>query len=104
MPAPPEFRDRPGLVGIVEVLQEPEAEQPSQADGHVGIAGEIKVDLEREGQRAQPRRDHGGRGHGGDLLPHGAHLVGQQHLLPQSRDKPADTRGEQRGRLPVGIM
>ena len=91
VPAPPELRDGAGLVGIVEVLQKPEAEQTSKADGHVGVAGEIEVDLEGEGQRAQPCRDHGGRGHGGDLLPHGAHLVGQQHLLAETDDEPLHT-------------
>ena len=104
MPAPPELRDGAGFVGVVEVLQKPEAEQPPKADGHVGVAGEIEVDLERERQRPQPRRDHGGRGHGGDLLPHGAHLVGQQHLLAQPDDKPLHTGAGVRQRLPVPVL
>lgn len=37
MPAAPEFRDRFGVIRIVEILHQPEPEDPSRADGDVGI-------------------------------------------------------------------
>ena len=104
VPPPPELRHGAGLIGIVEVLQKPEAEQPAQADGHIGIAGEVEIDLERKCQRPQPRRDHGGRGHGRDLLPHGTHLVGQQHLLAQADDEPLHTGAGPCQRLAVPVL
>ena len=54
VPAPPEVGDALGLVGRVEILQELKTEHPSQADGHVGVTGEIEVNLERVGQCAEP--------------------------------------------------
>lgn len=45
VPAAPEFREAGRFVGGVEVLAEMKAEQTRQADGHVGVGGEIKVDL-----------------------------------------------------------
>ena len=54
---------------MLKVLQEMETKQMPQTDGHVGVSGEIEIDLERKGDGAQPRRHGGGRGHGADLLP-----------------------------------
>ena len=50
VPAPPEFRHAGGDVWVVEVFLELETYHPPEADGHVGIAGEVKVDLQREAQ------------------------------------------------------
>ena len=84
VPAPPELRHGAGLIGVLKVFQKVEAKQMAQTDGHIGIAGEIEIDLEGEGDSAQPRRYGGGGGHGGDLLPQGAHLIGDQHLFGQT--------------------
>ena len=54
MPAPPELGDTFGDIGIVEVLQKMKAEHAAQANGHVRIGGEIKVDLEGIGQGSYP--------------------------------------------------
>ena len=54
MPAPPEVRDAVGDVRIVEVLLIPEAEDAAEADGHVGVGGEVEVDLQRVTQDAEP--------------------------------------------------
>ena len=68
-----------------------------QADGHVGVAGEIVVDLQGVAQGAQP-----GEG-GGQAVPqaegpvgHHGQLVGQEHLLAQAHDEPAAPGGEVR--------
>ena len=101
VPAPPEFRDGAGLVGVFKVFQEMEAKQMPQADGHVGVSGEIEVDLEGEGDSAQPRRHGGGCGHGADLLPQSAHLIGDQHLFGQAHHKALHTAAGLEHALPA---
>src|SRR5262245_41350130 len=49
MPAAPEILGAGGEVREVEVQRNLEAEAFGDASGHVGVAGEIAVDLEREG-------------------------------------------------------
>lgn len=49
MPAMPELCRTLRQARIVEAPQIPESEQLSQADGRIGGAGEVKMDLEREG-------------------------------------------------------
>ena len=46
VPTPPELGDGGRLVGAVEVLGELESEQEGDADGHVGIARKVAVNLE----------------------------------------------------------
>ena len=92
MPPPPEFLNGAGDIGGAEILRQGEAHGPCRADGHVGVGGEVAVDLE-------------GKGHGGgeDLQTaeglrrgkHGAHQngqpVGQHQLLeraPQEAEEP----------------
>ena len=50
MPSSPEIRDGGGQVGVVEVLQKLKAQHATQADGHVGVAREIEVDVQGVGQ------------------------------------------------------
>ena len=59
VPPPPEFGRTPGNQGIIEVFEEAEAEHPSETDRHIGVAGEVKVKLERIEQRACPVGDEG---------------------------------------------
>ena len=54
VPAAPEIGRAAGHIGVVKVLGVVEAEHPAHADGHVGIAGEIEVDLKGEGEQAKP--------------------------------------------------
>ena len=93
VPALPELGHRAGDIGIVKVLLKAEAEHAPQADGHVGIAGKVKIDLQAVAQRAQP-------GHGrrelprprqgeGPLRRHGE-VVGQQDLLGKAQNKALD--------------
>ena len=46
---------------MVEVGVKVEAEQLRHADGHVGIAAEVEVELKRIADRAEPRRPAGKR-------------------------------------------
>src|SRR5207342_297096 len=55
VPAPPEVGDVPCLIGRVEIHGQADAEETREADGHVRVTGEIKVELQRVGQHAKPR-------------------------------------------------
>ena len=46
VPAAPEFGDGRRFIGGVEVFVEMEAEQQSDTDGHIGVAGEVAIDLQ----------------------------------------------------------
>ena len=59
VPAAPELGDGGGFVGGVEVFDEVEAEEFGEADGHVGVGGEVEVDLEGVSEDAGPG-DEGG--------------------------------------------
>ena len=82
MPAAPEIGHGGGDVGILKVLGQPEAQHLAQADGHPGIAAEIKIELQGKGQQRHP--GHGGgqtlKANGGGLIPQTAQPVGQQGL------------------------
>jgi len=56
MPSAPEFRCGTCNIGIVEVFEEMEAENFSETYCHIGIAGEIVIDLDREHKNAEPDR------------------------------------------------
>ncbi len=104
VPPPPELLDGPGGVGQVEVLQEPEAEEPPQADGHVAVATEVEVDLEGIAYRPQPGQAEVqlGRCQGEDRVGHRPGGVGQEYLLPEAGDEPAQAgQGQLRGQAPV---
>ena len=100
VPPPPELRHGGGGIGVVEVFREVKAQHLPHADGHVGIAGEVEIDLERVRDGADPRRDRCGVRHGGDVLPDGPHLVGDEHLLAQTDHQPLQTLAGLAHRLP----
>ena len=53
VPATPEVGDAGGEVGMLEVVHEGEAHDPGHPARDVGVAREVAVDLEGEGQRPQ---------------------------------------------------
>ena len=57
VPAVPELGDGLREVGRVEILREHEPEHQTETDGHVGVAAEVEVDLERVCCDAVPRFD-----------------------------------------------
>ena len=87
------------MVRRVEVLREHEPEHQAEADGHVGVAAEIEVDLERVRRDAVPRLERTERARLereiGDL-PAG---IGQQHLLRQAEREERDAARELRRRV-----
>ena len=107
MPPPPELGDGAGDIGVVEVLQEVEAERMAQADRHIGIGGEVEVDLEGIGQGPHPGQ--AGIQIGGclskDSVGDLAHGVGQHHLFGQAEAETGGPGGKLRqGLLPVGDL
>ena len=100
MPAPPEIGDRSGRVGIVEVLEEIDAEELGQPDGHVRISREIKVDLQRVADDPQPGQAEVelAAGKREDGIGRDRDRVGHEHLLGQPDDEPPDPLGKPRGR------
>ncbi len=51
MPAPPELADAPGEIGAQEVFLHPYSQQVGHADGHLGVAGKVKVQVQGVGQQ-----------------------------------------------------
>ena len=66
-----------------------EPENPPQADGHVGVAGEIEVDLQRIPDNPQPGKARGEppRRLGEGRVRDEAHLVGEKHLFGQAEEE-----------------
>ena len=94
MPPAPEFRNRLGQVGIVEVLDKMETENPAQADGHVGISGKIKIDVEHKGHRVQPVEQYALFARYPEQFRQLAQLIGKNDFLGQAHQETADTVGQ----------
>src|SRR5262249_24888355 len=92
VPAPPELLYRRGDVRPPEVLRETEPEHPAEADGHVRVAREIEVDLNRVADDAGPRVRGGqlGERQREDLIGRTGNDVGDEDLLRQADDEAAD--------------
>ena len=59
MPPPPEFRRVFRHQRVVEVFEEAEAEHPTEADRHVGVAREVEIELEGEEHGSGPAGEQG---------------------------------------------
>ena len=92
MPAPPEVADALRDVGIVEVLDEAQTHHRGQANRHIGVAREIKIDLQSVRGQGQPRSE----GSGGsnrqdeDRVNHLRQHVRDQHLFGKAEDEATD--------------
>ena len=92
MPAAPEFGDAFGQIRIVEVFDKMKPEDPAQADGHVGIAGEIEIDLEGKGKGVHPVKQHRRLGAFPEEADQQGEVVRQDDLLAQARQKTPQTQ------------
>ena len=86
MPSSPEVLEADRGVGGVEVLGEAEPEEQRQADGHVGVTGEVAIDL--DGVAVDPQQGVEGLMLGGDAED-GVHdgvgqVAGHHDLLEQA--------------------
>jgi len=103
MPALPVFDHALCFVGRGEVLRGAHVQHARQTDRHVGIPGKIKIELQRVGQRHQPRAAH--RQCLGLREPrrdHRADLVREHALLEQADEKDRDANGKVVRIEPVG--
>ena len=87
MPAPPKLRGAAGDQRIIKVFQKTESQHPPQSDGHIRIAGKIKINLQRKCDGRQPCQQN-------RLLPaalqgssKSPQLVGQQHFFGKAQHK-----------------
>ena len=94
MPAAPEFGNALGQVGIVKVLNEVEAEDATQTDGHIAVAGEVKVDVQHEGNGIHPVEHHRLLAAATEQLNELAELIGKQNLFSKTNHKPAQAVGK----------
>ena len=94
MPPLPELHHGLGDIGVVEILQKLEPKHPPQADGHVAVAGEVKVYLKGVSRQTQPRA--GGRQalRRQRLVPQLADGVGKEDLLRRAHGEAPDTGDE----------
>ena len=96
MPTTPKFGGTERLVGAVEVLRQAETHQEGDADGDVGVAGEVGVNLQRVGEqgdkvfksREQERRVENA------VHEIGGEVVAQDNLLGKSVQNPEDGDAE----------
>ena len=104
MPSAPEFGSAQGHIGIIEVLGDGEAKHLADADGHIRITAEVKIDLQGKGPDHKPGQNdrHLRIRQGRDLAVHIAEAVRQQDLLAQAADKHGHAGGDLRPVEPVG--
>ena len=99
VPAAPELRDIARFIRRIEVQRQAHAEQARQADGHVGISGEVEIQL--EGVRQNPAPGDQQRG-GGRVIEQRrriwADIVGNQHFFCQADEKDGAADGDIPGR------
>ena len=81
MPSSPELGNALGNEGIVEVLQEVEAEDATQTDGHIRIAGEVEINLQVVCQGVHPHAANGQLVHAVQGNGQGGQGVGNENLL-----------------------
>ena len=97
VPAAPELGHRVRGIGKVEVFLVSKAQRFAQADRHVGIGGEIKIDLLAVEEHGKPGPAPGKRLAASgqrQLLQRGAADVCQQHLFRKTLDKALHAGGE----------
>ena len=89
VPSAPEIAHSPGLVGIMEIIRQMEAQDKPQTLGHQRISVKIAVDLYGVGHQPHPGQGTGNaeKSDGVHLIPQGPHPIGDEHLQSQSDGK-----------------
>ena len=104
VPATPELGNRQRRIGHAEIARECESEHDSEPDRHVGIAGEIKIDLHGIGDQPDPRLDQGAIV---NLIERDLNErrddVGHQHLLGETDNEYPSADGGAAKREPAGV-
>ena len=90
VPPAPEIRDGVCHVGVVEIFGQRKAKQERQPQRQIGVAREVKIDLQRVTDRARPRIDRRERGRWQRerLLRDGPRGRRQQRLFAKPENQP----------------
>ena len=90
VPPAPEVRDGVRHVGVVEIFGQRKAKQKRQPQRQIGVAREVKIDLQRVTDRARPRIDRRERGRWQRerLLRDGPRGRRQQRLFAKPENQP----------------
>ena len=93
MPLPPEVTDGRRGIGKEKVLLDRKAEHAAHANGHVAVAGEIKVDLQRVADSTEPGKPCIRESGGENGVNNNSGGVSQEKLLAEADDKAPDAGG-----------
>ena len=110
MPAPPVFADGAGKIRILKVFRQRDAEELTDADGHIAVAGKVKIQLHHVGRVAQREDRCGQRGRRDrrDFGVNQSELVGDDGLFCQAQHEPLDAVAEavrrDAARLAAGVQ
>ncbi len=99
MPAPPEIPNRGRHIGIIEVFGIGEAADLTKAQGHIGIGGEVQIELQHVAEAAQPGPQHRGitagqKAEGQEALTKLSQMIRQQTFLGQAHQKASQAQQE----------
>jgi hypothetical protein len=98
VPAQPEIDDARRLERRVEVRRKLDAEKSPESERHVGIAGEVKIELQGEPDRRHPCQKEGRSPSGGrvfiDRRNQRRDVVGENPLLEQAEEQQCQPDGE----------
>ena len=95
MPVVPELRQVGAQVRVVEVLRQFESQRAANGQGDIGVAAEVKIDL--QGVRVDHHPQPAGVGHlAGDLRVegHNGKRIRHGEFLEQAEHQPAEGLGE----------
>ena len=81
-------------VRIVEVFGKPEAKYPRHSDRHVGVSGEVEIDLQAEAEHCEPCPPDRqvGRRNGEEVVANRSNGIGNQQLLRKPRREAGNPR------------
>ena len=92
MPAAPKFCHGFGHIGVIKVFNEVKAKNLTQTDGHIRIAGEIKVDVQHKANGVHPVEHHRGFGRFPENREHQCNVVCNDDFLAQADQEAAHTQ------------
>ena len=91
MPALPKIGHARSDIGVVEVFRERKTEDVCQSQRHIGIAGEIEIQLHRVADGGEPRQPRVDELCGEDSVHHAPDDVGNEQFFGQADHEPPDT-------------
>src|SRR6266436_1674724 len=98
MPVQPKIDDARSPKGRVEVLRQPNPEEPGQPERHVRIARKLKIDLQCEPDCRHPCSQDGSTTARGRVLVDWRNkerdVVGKDDLLEQTKNQQRETDGD----------